>query len=280
MTRTFQAPDGRSLAYQDSDGHGPAVLCLPGLTRNSRDFAGLARHLADRYRVLRLDPRGRGMSEWAADPVTEYTVPVEAGDALALMDHLGLERAAIVGTSRGGLMGMTIAAMHADRVRGLVLNDIGPVIEEAGLAYIMTHLGIAPRAATFEEAALNLEAGLGSAFPDLTPEQWLGFARTIYRDEGGRPALSYDPRLREAVEKGMEQGKADLWELFEALAGVPLLTIRGENSDILSAATLGEMARRRRNMAHVTVPRRGHPPFLDEPEAREAIDAFLERLDR
>lgn len=278
MTRTFSAPDGRELAYQDSEAAGAVVMCLPGLTRNSRDFAGLAQHLGERYRVLRLDPRGRGMSAWAADPVAEYTVPVEAGDALALLDHLVIERAAIIGTSRGGLMGMTIAATQPDRVRGLVLNDIGPVIEEAGLAYIMTHLGIPPKAASFEEAAANLQTALGAAFPDLTLQQWMGFARTIYRDDGGRPALSYDPRLRAAVEKSMEQGPADLWDLFDALAGVPLLTIRGENSDILSAETFEEMARRRPDMARVTVPRRGHPPFLDEPEARDAIDAFLEGL--
>lgn len=288
MTRTFLAPDGRELAYQDTHGDTqgdtrgggqgarPVVLCLPGLTRNSRDFAGVAQHLADRYRVLRLDPRGRGMSEWARDPVAEYTVPVEAGDALALLDHLGIGRAAIIGTSRGGLMGMTIGATQPDRVSALVLNDIGPVIEAAGLEFIMTYLGIEPEAATFEAAARDLEARMGAAFPDLGPAQWVGFARTIFRDEAGRPALSYDPRLRQAVEASLEAGPADLWGLFEALAGLPLLTLRGENSNILSAETLAEMARRRPDMAQATVPRRGHPPFLDEPEARAAIDAFLE----
>lgn len=278
MTPAFQAPDGRTLAYHDTHSEGPAVLCLPGLTRNSRDFAGLAQHLGDRYRVLRLDPRGRGLSEWAVDPVAEYTVAVEVGDALALLDHLGIARAAIIGTSRGGLMGMTIAAAVPERVRGLVLNDIGPVIEREGLDFILTYLGIEPKAATFEEAARGLEATMGRAFPDLTHEQWLGFARTIFRDEGGRPRLSYDPRLRQAVEASLKQGPAELWDLFDALAGVPLLAIRGENSNILSAATLAEMARRRPDMLWVTVPRRGHPPFLDEPEARAAVNAFLEGL--
>lgn len=278
MTRHFAAADGRQLAYQDSDTPGPVVLCLPGLTRNARDFAGLAQHLGERCRVLRLDPRGRGLSDWAADPLAEYTVAVEAGDALALLDHLGIGRAAIIGTSRGGLMGMTIAAAARERVRGLVLNDIGPVIEPEGLAFIMTYLGLEPAFPDFEAAALGLQASMGTAFPDLTREQWLGFARTIFRDEGGRPALSYDPRLRQAVEAAMADGPAELWELFDALAGIPLLTVRGENSNILSAGTLAEMARRRRDMLCVTVPRRGHPPFLDEPEAREAIDRFLEGL--
>lgn len=277
MTPSFQAADGRRLVYHDSHTAGPAVLCLPGLTRNGRDFAGLAQHLAERYRVLRLDPRGRGLSEWAADPLTEYSVPVEAGDAVALLDHLGLARAAIVGTSRGGLQGMTIAATRPDRLSCLVLNDIGPVIEAEGLAYILTYLGIEPAAETFDEAARALEASLGPAFPDLTHEQWRGFARTIFRDEDGRPRLSYDPRLRQAVEATFTQGPIELWELFDACAGMPLLTIRGANSNILSAETLAEMARRRPDMAHVTVARRGHPPFLDEPAARAAIDAFLER---
>lgn len=276
MTPSFQAADGRRLVYHDSHSEGPAVLCLPGLTRNGRDFAGLAQHLAGRYRVLRLDPRGRGLSEWAADPLTEYTVPVEAGDAVALLDHLGLDRAAIIGTSRGGLQGMTIAATVPQRVSALVLNDIGPVIEAEGLAYILTYLGIEPEAESFDEAARALEASLGPAFPDLTPEQWRGFARTIFRDEGGRPRLSYDPRLRQAVEATFPQGPIELWELFDACAATPLLTIRGANSNILSAVTLAEMARRRPDMAHVTVPNRGHPPFLDEASARAAIDSFLE----
>ena len=277
MTREFAAPDGRRLVFQDTHTEGPAVLCLPGLTRNSRDFAGLAGHLGDRYRVLRLDPRGRGMSDWAEDPLAEYTLAVEAGDAVALLDHLGLDRAAIVGTSRGGLLGMSIAATTPERVSALVLNDIGPVIEAEGLEYIMTYLGIEPGFARFDEAARAMEANLGAAFPDLTREQWLGFARTIYRDEDGRPRLSYDPRLRDAVEATMGEGPVALWDLFDALEGVALLAIRGENSNILSADTLDEMARRRPDMACVTVANRGHPPFLDEPDARDAIDAFLER---
>ena len=276
MTRTFAAPDGRELAFQDTHTGGSAVLCLPGLTRNARDFAGLAQHLGERYRVLRLDPRGRGLSQWAEDPLSEYILPVEAGDAVALLDQLGLERAAIVGTSRGGLLGMSIAATAPDRVSALVLNDIGAVIEAEGLAQIMIYLGIEPDFASFDEAARALEARMGADFPDLTHEQWRGLARTIYRDEGGRPRLSYDPRLREAVEATMGEGPVELWELFDALGDVPLLAIRGENSNILSAATLDEMARRRPDMGSVTVPNRGHPPFLDEPEAREAIDSFLE----
>ncbi len=281
MTRYFAAPDGRRLAYQDSGGEGPAVLCLAGLTRNARDFAGLAAHLAQgpngRYRVLRLDSRGRGLSEWADDPIAEYTAPVEAGDALALLDHLEVPRAAIVGTSRGGILGMMIGATAPERLSCLVLNDIGPVIEPQGLNDIMGYLGIEPKAASFEALAAALERAMGAAFPDLSARQWRGFARTIYRDEGGRPRLSYDARLRQAVEAAMQGAPADLWPFFDMLAGLPMLAIRGENSDILSAETLAEMARRRPDMTHVTVASRGHAPFLDEPEAVAAIDEFLER---
>lgn len=277
MSLRFRPPGGRLLAYEDSGGDGPAVLCLAGLTRDSRDFADLAAHLAGRYRVLRLDARGRGFSEWAADPVAEYTVPVEAGDAVAFLDHLGIARTATVGTSRGGLQGMVIAAGMPDRVSALVLNDIGPVLGQAGLDFILTYLGRPPGYAGFDEAARALCHSMGAAFPDLTPGDWLDFARSVYRDEGGRPALSYDPRLREAVEAALAAGTPDLWPLFEALADVPVLAIRGANSKILSAGTLEEMARRHPGMAQVTVANRGHAPFLDEPEALAAIDAFLER---
>ena len=277
MTRYFEAPDGRRLAYQDTGGTGPVVLCLAGLTRNARDFAGLAAHLAPRYRVLRLDARGRGLSEWAGDAIAEYTVPVEAGDALALLDHLEVRRAAIIGTSRGGLLGLMIGATAPKRLSCLVLNDIGPVIEPHGLDNIMGYLGIEPKAASFEAMAVALGRAMGAEFPDLSSRQWLGFARTIYHDQGGRPRLSYDARLRDAVEAAIEAAPADLWPLFDALAGLAILTVRGGNSDILSAETLAEMARRRPDMAHVTVPNRGHAPFLDEPAAVAAIDKFLER---
>jgi pimeloyl-ACP methyl ester carboxylesterase len=277
MTKFFEAPDGRRLAYQDTGGADPVVLCLPGLTRNARDFAGLAAHLAPLYRVLRLDSRGRGMSEWADDPIAEYTVPVEAGDAVALLDQMEVSRAAIIGTSRGGILGMMIGATAPGRVSCLVLNDIGPVFEPRGLDYIMGYLGVEPEAESFEAAAAALQRAMGAAFPDLSSLQWLGFARTIYRDEGGRPRLSYDARLRQAVEAALQAAPADLWPIFDALAGLPILTVRGENSDILSVETLAEMARRRHDMAQVTVPNRGHAPFLDEPAAVAAIDEFLER---
>lgn len=277
MTKYFEAPDGRRLAYQDTGGDGPVVLCLAGLTRNARDFAGLAAHLEPRYRVLRLDSRGRGLSDWAEDPLAEYTVAIESRDALALLDLLAVPKAAIVGTSRGGVLGMILGATVPDRLSCLLLNDVGPVIETAGLEAIMGYLGIEPKSETFEAAAAALRRVMGAAFPDLTDQQWLGFARTIYRDDGGRPRMSYDGRLRDAVAAAIAEAPADLWGIFDSLSELPILAIRGENSDILTKETLAEMRRRRPDLAHVTVKNRGHVPFLDEPEAVAAIDAFLEK---
>lgn len=277
MSGRFAAPDGRRLAYRDSGDTGPAVLCLAGLTRNSRDFDSLAGHLAPRYRVVRLDSRGRGDSEWADDPVSEYQVPIEARDVLALLDHLGLQRVALIGTSRGGILGLAVATFARDRLSCLVLNDVGPVVEPSGLERIMSYVGVDPGWANFSEAAAGLAQSLGASFPDLTGEQWMAFARGLYADEEGRPRLRYDPAIRDALDAAMKAGGGDLWEWFEGLDDLPVLAIRGERSDVLSAETLEEMARRHPGTQTVTVPNRGHAPFLDEPEAVEAIDRFLER---
>lgn len=275
MTSQFAAADGRRIAYEDSGGPGPVVLCLAGVTRDARDFAPVAKHLAGRYRVLRIDSRGRGQSDRAEDPVAEYTVPVETGDALGLLDHLKIPRAAVIGTSRGGVLGMILGATQRARLSCLVLNDVGPVIERKGLDDIMVYLGIEPRVDSFEALAAGLQHLLRPTFPDVSLERWLEFARATHRDEGGRPRLSYDARLRDAVAVQLENSPPDLWQLFAALEGLPILTIRGANSVLFSAGTLAEMARRRPDMAEVTVPNRGHAPFLDEPEALAAIDAFL-----
>ncbi len=276
--KRFAAPDGRLLAYADGGGDGPPVLCLAGLTRNRRDFDAVAAHLGPRFRVIRLDSRGRGASERAEDPLAEYAVPVEAGDALALLDHLGLAGAAVIGTSRGGIVAMTMAAMRPGSVSRLALNDIGAEVETAGLARIMTNLGLPPQAETFAQAAIALRDANADAFPGLSLADWERHARQIFDDADGRPVLSYDPRLREAAAAAMAQtaeARISLRPLFDALAGTPLLTIRGANSDILSARTLEEMRAARPDMATATIADRGHAPFLDEPEALAALDAFL-----
>lgn len=270
----FQARDGTRLAFRD-EGVGVPVLCLAGLTRDGRDFDYLAPHLAG-VRLIRLDARGRGASE-RADPAT-YTVPHEAADALALLDHLGLPRAAILGTSRGGLLAMAIAAAPArDRLLGVCLNDIGPEIGGAGIEVIMGYLGLPPPYATLEEAVAARPTVM-RGFEGVPEARWHEEAAKFYvLREGGGLGIPYDPRLRDAVIAAGAQPVPDLWPLFEALPA-PLAAIRGANSDLLSAETFAEMRRRRPDMVAAEVPGRGHVPFLDEPESLEVIRAWISRL--
>jgi pimeloyl-ACP methyl ester carboxylesterase len=266
--------DGLTLHYED-EGEGLPLLCLPGLTRTTRDFDYLAPHLPP-LRLLRLDYRGRGQSDWAADPMS-YTVPNEASDVLMLLDHLGLARVAILGTSRGGLIGMMLAAIARDRLLGLALNDVGPVIEPRGLERIREYVGRNPAARTLAEAAAAMPRH-NPGMIDVPPERWLDEARHFFVEAGDRLRINYDPGLREAFLAAFDGPPADLWPLFDACAGLPLALIRGANSDLLSAGTAAEMRRRRPDMVFAEVPGRAHVPFLDEPESLAAIRAWLKLL--
>jgi len=270
------AADGLRLAY-DVQGSGPPLLCLPGLTRNMEDFEPVLDAFAHRAQVIRTDFRGRGASDWG-DPAT-YQVPQEAADVLALLDHLGLERVTILGTSRGGLVALVLAAMARPRIAGVIFNDIGPEVAPEGLAYIMEYLGKPPKARTLEEAAEAFPRHYAPAFRDVPPETWAALARRIFRQEEGRLVNRYDPRLRDAVAPAFAPDAVapDLWPLFDALAGAPLGLIRGAGSNILSADTAAEMRRRRPDMAFADLPDRGHVPFLDEPPAIAVIETVLEQ---
>ena len=269
----FSAADGTRIAYDDA-GSGLPVLCLPGLTRDARDFDYLAPHLPD-VRLIRMDYRGRGRSDWA-DPAT-YVVPVEAQDALALLDHLGIERAAILGTSRGGLIGMALASMAKDRMLGLCLNDVGPEIDPAGLEKIKDYVGRAPKFRSIDEMAEAMPS-LHPGFRDVPHSRWLAeVARHTLPSERGL-GVTYDPRLREAVLATFDGPPPDAWPLFDALEGLPLALLRGDGSDILPARTAAEMQRRRPDMIHAEIPGRGHVPFLDEPESLAAIRTWLELM--
>lgn len=263
------APDGARLHYDDV-GHGRPLLCLAGLTRDGRDFDWLAPHLPP-LRLIRLDYRGRGRSDWTG-PET-YTVPQEAADVLALLDHLRLDSVPILGTSRGGLVGLYLAATAKDRLRGLCLNDVGPVLEPAGLAAIREHLGRNPAARTHAEAAAMLERR-AVGFEGVPPARWLDEARRRFVATEQGLTIGYDPALRGAFLAALE-APADLWPLFDACEGLPLALIRGANSNLLSAATAEEMQRRRPDMILEEVPGRGHVPFLDESEALRAVHQFL-----
>ena len=265
----FRAPDGARLFYQD-DGEGLPVLALSGLSRNGRDFDYLAPHLPAGVRFLRLDYRGRGHSEWTG-PET-YNVPTEAGDVLALLDHLGLESVAILGTSRGGLIAMTLAAMAMDRLQGVCLVDIGPELGTAGLDTIREYIGRNPAQKSYAEAA-SMRAELIEGFENVPASRWAEEVRMHYVQIPDGLEINYDPALREAVLSNTEL--PDLWPIFDALGGLPLALIRGANSKLLLSDTADEMRRRRPDMIFAEVPDRGHVPFLDEPEAVTAITRWI-----
>lgn len=269
----FTASDGARLAYRD-EGAGLPVLCLAGLTRSSTDFDFLVPHL-DGVRLIRADYRGRGGSDWTG--AETYTIPREAQDALDLLDHLGIGQAAIVGTSRGGLIGMALAATSRDRLSGLCLNDIGPVIERGGLDRICDYVGRNPAARTIDDLAARMPRTM-PGFDGVSPERWTDFARQLYEETETGLAIRYDPALRESFLAGYRAPVADLWPLFDACAGLPLALIRGANSDLLSPETAAEMQRRRPDMIFADVPDRAHVPFLDETESLQAIRAWLELL--
>jgi pimeloyl-ACP methyl ester carboxylesterase len=270
---TFTARDGTRLAYEDA-GAGKPVLALAGLTRNMRDFDHVAPHLTG-IRLIRMDYRGRGLSDHA-DPAT-YTIPQEGADALALLDHLGLDRAAILGTSRGGLIALVLAATARDRLTGIALNDIGPEIAPRGLDIIEGYLGRRPAQRTLAEAAAA-RAAAWTGFRDVPMSRWLAEVAAHYDEGEDGLHLRYDPRLRDTFLAARGQPAPDLWPLFDATAGLPLCALRGANSDLLSRTTWAEMKRRRPDMIAASVPGRGHVPFLDEPQSLAALRQWLELL--
>ena len=256
---------------------GLTVLCLPGLTRNSRDFEALAPHLAARYRVVCPDLRGRGFS--ARDPQWQNYHPVTyLADLQRMMDVLELRRVAIVGTSLGGLLAMMLGATVPERVAGIVLNDIGPEVDPKGIERIRSYTGLLPSVGTWEDAVKQLRTVYGNAWLGLADETWSSLVRRSYRaDASGIPALDYDPRIGDAV-RAAAVVPGGLWPVFARLASIPMLVIHGALSDILSARTVERMQREKPDLERVTVGNRGHVPLLDEPEVLTAIDRFLVRL--
>ena len=270
MTGTFETTDGVKIKYYDQ-GQGSPILCLAGLTRNSSDFDCLLPHLAG-HRVLRMDYRGRGQSDWA-NPET-YMIPREAQDSLELLNHLNVEKFAIIGTSRGGLIAMTLAVMARERLSGVLLNDIGPELMDEGLADIQAYIGRNPKESTIEEAA-EMRAKLLPGFTDVTIERWRQEVRNNYDIGPNGLIIKYDPKLRESVIAAATVAMPDLWPLFDQLQGLPLAGLRGANSNLLSQDCFDEMRRRRPDMISAVVPDRGHPPFLDEPASIEVLRRFF-----
>ncbi len=270
----FQTPDGLNLYYTD-EGTGVPILCLSGLTRDSQDFNFVTPHLTG-VSLIKMDYRGRGQSDWADDYST-YSVPQEAQDAIALLDHLGIEKAAILGTSRGGLIAMFLAATAKDRLIGVALNDIGPVIDQGGLDGIMDYIGRNPAAKTIDDA-VEQRAKIMVGFNNVPDSRWREELSILYHETENGLQITYDPKLRDAVALTFGQPQPDLWPLFEALNGLPLALIHGENSDLLSDATVTEMRNRQPDMIYGRVPDRGHIPFLDEPQSLEALHKWIGKL--
>jgi len=277
----YWSRDGLRLHYRDYTGRAdrPPVLCLPGLTRNVRDFEGLAGRLAPGRRVICVSLRGRGESAYAKDPLA-YVPLTYLQDLEVLIRELGLARAVAVGTSLGGILTLMLAATHPGLLAGAVLNDLGPAIEPAGLARIKTYVGKGGNWPTWMHAARDVAAANADVYPDYSTEDWLRMAKQLCRlTPKGRVVWDYDARIAEPFRLPNAEAGVDLWPALDALAGVPTLSLRGALSDILSAETQAAMARRLPSLRAVEVPRVGHAPTLEEPDAAAAIDELLERTD-
>lgn len=266
--------------YGERGGARLPVVCLPGLARSAVDFHALGTSLAGTGRaVLAVDYRGRGLSDRDPDPAN-YTVQVETADLLGLLAELAIVEAAVVGTSRGGLIAMGLAAQKPGLVRGLVLNDIGPVIELSGLMRIKSYVGRLAAPRDMQEGAAILRSVFEPQFPELGDEAWLAWAKATWDERDGTLMLGYDPALARTLDAlDPETAIPDLWSLFEALAGIPLLAIRGAHSDLLSAETLAAMAERHPNLDSVTVAGQGHAPLLQSPDLLRRIGDFVEMVD-
>jgi pimeloyl-ACP methyl ester carboxylesterase len=276
----WTAGDGVRLHYRDYSGPKSAlpVLCIPGLTRNARDFAHVADQIGPTRRVIIVELRGRGESGSASDPAT-YGPMTYLSDLELLLTQLKIKRVVAIGTSLGGIMTMLLAAAKPGRIAGALINDIGPVIEETGLDRIRAHVGKSQNWPTWIHAARDLADAQRAIYPDYDLTQWLGLAKRFNRlTPAGRIVPDYDMKIAEPMRQVPPEPAADLWPAFAALKSVPLTILRGELSDILSAATAKEMVKRHPGAKLVTLPRVGHAPALDEPASIKAIDAFLKAV--
>lgn len=274
--------DGLSLyarVYEGPSAPASTVLCLHGLTRNSRDFEDLAPHLQSRHRVVVPDVRGRGLS--ARDPNPQnYQPAIYIQDIVGLLDTVGAGRATVIGTSMGGLLGMMMGVGHRPRIAGLVLNDMGPEVDPVGLDRIKGYAGRLPPPKNWDDAVAQTRSMFGGAWPNLSAERWSALTRRGYReDEKGVLNVDADPMIGEML-RAAPAATANLWPFWKALRGMPMLAIRGAQSDILSAATFAKMKLENPELMQLEVAQRGHVPLLDEPECIAAIDSFLAAASR
>ena len=279
----YTSADGLKLYARDYPGADDSkllpVLCLHGLTRNSGDFAWIASHLANNRRVISVDQRGRGRSEY--DPVvTNYTPATYVGDMFKLLDELEIDRALIIGTSMGGLMSMIMTTLQPKRFAGVVVNDIGPELDPDGLDRIKCYVGGKGAAESWDEAVEQNRAINGVAFPHYTDEEWLRFTKGLYREVDGGLELAYDPAIAQLMRDDSSDAlPADLWPLFQGMAALPILLVRGELTDILAMSCVEKMQEMSPTLTLLQVPDRGHAPMLDEPLVVRAIDEFFAGID-
>jgi pimeloyl-ACP methyl ester carboxylesterase len=258
------------------------VVCLPGLARTGADFHGLATALAadpaaPRW-VVTLDYRGHGQSEYDSDP-RNYGLRRDLADLLAVLTALNIAPAVFVGTSHGGVLALMLARARPSAIAGVILNDIGPVIEPRALLQIKGYIGKLPVPRDFAEGGEILRKLFAARFPKLTSRDWIAFAQRTWREHKGALVLDYDVRVTRTLRANLEHSRPTLWDEFDALAGVPLMLIRGANSTMLTSRTLDEMLARRRELDIVVVPDQGHAPLLDESKLMRRIAAFVASCD-
>jgi len=277
--RYFTVRDGLRLHYRDYAGTDtrPPILCLPGLTRNARDFAGLAGRYSPHYRVLALDFRGRALSDYDPEPA-RYHAMTYAADVIEMLDQLGIPKAIFIGTSLGGLVTMAIAVSNPDRIAAAVLNDVGPDVDPSGIDRILTYVGKDVRYKSWDEAGEAVSKNYGASFDRYTPEDWVKMVKRNCREENGEIRFDYDMAIAEPFKNVGATPAPDLWPFFGALTQKPLVVVRGEHSDLLTADTAARMQAAAPGMKLAVVRGVGHAPELNEPEALSAIDGLLNSL--
>jgi pimeloyl-ACP methyl ester carboxylesterase len=276
----FTNSDGLSLHYRDyniAPAGSPIVLCLPGLTRNAKDFGIIADHLAPKCRVICAEQRGRGLSEWDPEP-KRYAPITYVGDMMELLALLKLKSVITLGTSLGGIMTMLMNAMHPGTVKAAIINDIGPEIDPKGVERIKSYVGKGTPPQTWEQAITAVKSANSGVYPHFKEQDWERFTHHLYADKAGKPVVQYDPAINQNFNKEENQSAPDLWPAFSQMHSVPMVVLRGELSDILSAETLERMAYEHPDLKAVTVPGVGHVPLMDEPLTQTAIDQLIRRF--
>lgn len=276
----WSSNDGLRLHARDYPGGAegqPPILCMPGLTRNARDFDALAARLAGRWRLIAVDFRGRGESAYAKDPMS-YVPLTYVQDVEALLTELGIDRYIAFGTSLGGIVTMLMAGPSRGQMMAAVLNDVGPEIDAQGLSRIRGYVGKASVFPTWMHAARCVSENNGDVYPDWQIEDWLAMAKRLYRlNSSGRIVLDYDLKIAEPFRVPGNEAGPDMWQALSSLRDVPTLIVRGGRSDLLSAATAERMAASLDQAELVTVPGVGHAPTLSETMLQEPIDRLLAR---